>query len=127
VPFHAIEGIERPFLVLFFVLAGASLDVSTLARVGGIGAGYVALRSAGKVLGARLGAELGGADPLTCRWIGLGLLPQAGVAMGMALVASHRLPMDPQLLLSIVVSSTVLFELVGPVLVRLALLRFRAA
>lgn len=120
-PFHEIEGIEGQVMVIFFVLAGASLELHVLHQVGVLGAAYVVLRTVGKVLGARIGAHCGKADVATRRWMGLALLPQAGVAIGMALVASTLFPEQRQLLLSVIIGSTVLFELVGPVMTRLAL------
>lgn len=122
-PFHAIEGIETPFMVLFFVLAGASLDLGMLLHIGWIGLFYIVLRSIGKLAGAGCGAVASGADPVTRRWMGMALLPQAGVAIGMALVASNRFPEHQQILLSIVISTTVVFEIIGPVLTRFALRR----
>jgi len=86
-----------------------------------IGIVYILSRSCGKILGARIGSELSYADPNTKRWIGLALLPQAGVAIGMALVASNHFPEYWQTLLSIVISSTIFFEIIGPIFTRLAL------
>lgn len=120
-PFHEIEGIEGQVMMVFFVLAGASLELHVLREIGMLGIAYVLLRTAGKLLGAQLGAHFGKADAMTRRWMGLALLPQAGVAIGMALVASALFPEHRQLLLAVVIGSTVLFELVGPVMTRLAL------
>jgi len=117
-PFHAIEGIEWPFLILFFLLAGAALHVEALAQIGTLGAGYIGLRVAGRILGTRLGGWLSGAAPTTRRWIGLALLPQAGVAIGMALLASQRFPEVRNIILPVVLGSTVVFELLGPVVTR---------
>jgi len=122
-PFHAIENVESPLMVIFFVLAGASLEIGALAELGIIGGVYILCRSIGKMLGARLGGEISGIAPATKRWIGLAMLPQAGVAIGMALVASNQFPEYRQVLLSIVISSTVFFEILGPVFTRLALRR----
>jgi Kef-type K+ transport system membrane component KefB len=122
-PFHEIENIEWPFMSIFFVLAGASLEFNTIMEVGLIGFIYIVSRSAGKLLGARIGAELSGADDNTRRWMGCALLPQAGVAMGMALVASNQFPEYRQTLLTIVIASTVFFEIIGPIFTRLALSR----
>lgn len=120
-PFHAIEGIESLFMVVFFVLAGASLEFDALAAIGAIGAVYVLCRALGKYAGAWLGAALGGSAGSDRRWMGLALLPQAGVAIGLALVASNRFPEFSQLMLPIVIASTVVFEIIGPVFTRLAL------
>ena len=89
-PFHAIEGIEWPFLVLFFVLAGASLEIDVLWAAGAGLAGYVVLRVIGRLLGAWLGGMLCADNPAERWWMGLAMLPQAGVALGMALVAAQR-------------------------------------
>jgi Kef-type K+ transport system membrane component KefB len=122
-PFHAIEGIEWPFMVLFFVLAGATLDLSTLPTIGALGAGYVLLRVIGRVAGGWLGGWLAGDSAANRHWLGIALMPQAGVALGMALVAVQHLPQYADTLLPVVIAATVLFELVGPPLTRLALRR----
>jgi len=120
-PFHAIEGVEWPFMLTFFVLAGATLDLSTAASVGFIGAAYILLRAFGKLFGGYIGALGCRADDTTRRWMGLALLPQAGVAIGMALVASGYFPEHRQVLLSVAIGSTVLFEIIGPIFTKLAL------
>lgn len=122
-PFHAIEGIEWPFLVLFFVLSGALIDVPALLAIGTLGLAYVVLRTAGRVAGGLLGARVDGGGVRASGWMGLALLPQAGVAVGMALVAIERFPAAPRTLLPVVVGSTVIFELIGPICARLALRR----
>jgi len=122
-PFHTIEGIEWPFMVVFFVLAGASLELTALREIGLIGVIYILSRASGKILGARIGSQMSRADQVTTSWMGAALLPQAGVAIGMALVAANYFPEYRQILLSVVISSTVFFEIVGPVFTRLALRR----
>ncbi len=122
-PFHAIENIEWPFMILFFVLAGASLDVSALKDVQMAAVVYILARVVGRVLGGWLGATASGADRSVRRWIGLAMMPQAGVALGMALVASTRIPELRASVLPVVIGSTVLFELVGPICTRFALRR----
>lgn len=125
-PFHAIEGTESLFMVLFFVLAGASLEVRSLEDMGLIGVVYILCRALGKYLGSRVGGELSQADQQTRSWMGPALLPQAGVAIGMALVAANQFPEYRQVVLSVVISSTVFFELIGPPITRLALQKSRA-
>jgi len=117
-PFHAIEGIEWPFLILFFLLAGAALHLEALAQAGILAALYIGLRIAGRLIGTRLGGRLSGTEPVIRRWIGLTLLPQAGVAIGMALAASQHFPELRDLILPVVLGATVIFELVGPVVTR---------
>jgi NhaP-type Na+/H+ or K+/H+ antiporter len=120
-PFHAIEGVEWPFMVIFFVLAGASLEFASVTHLGLVGLIYIVCRVVGKVLGAKVGGLVGGSDRATQKWMGLALLPQAGVAMGMALVVANQLPEFQNLLLTVVISSTVLFEITGPIITRMAL------
>lgn len=120
-PFHAIEGIEWPFMVIFFVVAGASLELNTLLDGGLIGIAYILLRIVGKVLGGYTGATVANTDAITRRWIGPSLLPQAGAAMGMALVASHLFPQHQQMLLTIIIGATITFEIIGPIFARIAL------
>lgn len=120
-PFHAIEGIEWVFLIIFFTLAGASLSLESLTSIGVIGITYIIARIFGKILGGFLGAKISKADKATQYWIGPALLPQAGVAIGMALVASIKFPQYQQLLLSVVISTTIFFEIIGPIVTRFAL------
>lgn len=122
-PFHAIEGVEWPFLVLFFLLAGSALQIKTIGQVGLLGLGYIALRVMGRLLGSWVGGKIGNTESQMSRWMGVALLPQAGVAIGMVLLASQRFPDMKDILLPVILGSTVFFELVGPVLTRLVLLR----
>lgn len=122
-PFHAIEDIERPFIVLFFVLAGASFHLQALGKIGLIGIAYVLLRASSRVAGAWVGGRVSRADPVYGRWMGLALMPQAGVALGMALIAGQRFPEAADTLLPVAIGATVVFELFGPVLTRMSLNR----
>ncbi len=126
-PFHAIENVEWPFLIVFFVLAGASLDLSLISQLGLLGLLYVIARIIGKIAGAWIGATLSEAPQSVRRWMGIALLPQAGVAIGMALLASDQFPAYGQLVLTVVTGTTVLFELFGPIGTRLALRRAELA
>jgi Kef-type K+ transport system membrane component KefB len=122
-PFTAIEGIEWPFMILFFILAGASLDLNALRATSLLGVAYILLRLIGRVIGAWGGGILVGAPPLIRQWMGMALWPQAGVALGMALLASQHLPELKEVILPIAIGSTIIFELVGPVMTRKALLK----
>ena len=122
-PFSEIEYMDWPFMILFFLLAGASLHVDKLAHLGWIGLAYIAMRVLGLVVGAYAGGGLAGAEPRIRRWMGLAIMPQAGVALGMALVAGEAFPHLKDTILPLVVGSTVVFELLGPVMTRLALIR----
>ncbi len=120
-PFHAIEGISTPLLIIFFLMAGFQFDPAALLVIGVAGIAYILARTAGKVGGGYLGARLGGADPVLTRVVGWCLLPQAGVALGLALMAAQVFPDRAGALLSLLVGSTIVFELVGPLITRRAL------
>jgi Kef-type K+ transport system membrane component KefB len=115
-PFHEIEHVEWPFMILFFVLAGASLEVEELRVVGPIGLAYILLRTLGRVLGGWLGGALADVPVLYRRWLGLALIPQAGVALGMALVGGQYFPDLAETLLAITIGSAIVFEIFGPIL-----------
>ncbi len=119
--FHEIENIEPPFLILFFVLAGASLEFGYINEIGLIACIYIIARIIGKIIGAKVGGAISRTDASVQNWMGIALMPQAGVAMGMALVASNQLPEYRQLLLSVAISTTIFFELFGPVFTTMAL------
>ncbi len=122
-PFHEIEHIEWPFMVFFFVLAGASLRLDSLHDIGLIGLAYLVLRTLARVLGGWIGGIVADAPILHRRWIGLALIPQAGVALGMALVAANHFPQLAETLLVVAIGATVVFEVVGPILTQRALRR----
>jgi len=122
-PFHAIEYIEWPFLILFFILAGCSLHIGALIKIGLAGTVYVVSRVAGRLTGGWLGGTFAGAEKKMRAWMGVAMMPQAGVAMGMVLLAGQYVPSAEQVLLPIVIGSTVIFELIGPILTRFALTR----
>lgn len=121
--FHEIERIEWPFLLLFFVMAGASLEVEMLAGLGWLGVGYVLLRILARIVGGMLGNRLLGRSSKEGAMLGLALMPQAGVAIGMALVAAERAPTWAGPLMAITIASTVVFELIGPFATQWALRR----
>lgn len=122
-PFHAINKIESPFLIIFFILAGASLEIDSLIAVGWIGIAYILLRIGGRLVGVYVGSRLTQSSTLIRQHMAKALMPQAGIALGMALVAAERLPQSGPSLMSIVIGTTVFFELFGPVLTRRALIK----
>ncbi|NKX43434.1 cation:proton antiporter [Roseicyclus persicicus] len=121
--FHEIEHVQWPFMLLFFLMAGAVLEVAQLWALGGVGVAYVVLRILARVIGGWTGGWLAGADPVERRWIGPALLPQAGVAVGMALVAAEQFPDWGPQIMSLTVGTTVAFEVIGPPITRLAVAR----
>jgi len=122
-PFHEIKGIEWPFLILFFLLSGARLELEALIQVGAVGTAYILLRVVGQIAGTWIGGRLVKVEPVTRRWMGVALMPQAGVALGMALLAVESFPEYEHVILPVVLGSTVVFELAGPIATRWALER----
>jgi len=117
--------------VIFYGLAGAHLHLAALPTLGAIGVVYVVARSLGLVIGSRLGARIGGVSDVIKRYLGPGILTQAGVAIGLALIAAdycadigspHAVRVGTTLLTTVTATSVV-FEIVGPLLTKYALER----
>ncbi|MEP0232261.1 cation:proton antiporter [Roseibium sp.] len=121
--FHEIEHVEWPFMTLFFVLAGGMLEVGSLSELGLLGFGYVALRLVGRFIGGWIGGAFTSLKKPERAWMGMALVPQAGVALGMALVGVEVLPHWRDQILTIAIGSTVVFELIGPPMTQFALTR----
>ena len=110
-----------PLFMLFFVLSGAALDFSVLVTASLVGVVYVIVRVAGKVFGATVGALAEKCDRNIVRWLGLTLVPQAGVAIGMARLAMIDLPEYGAVINAVVLAGTMIYELTGPLITKLAL------
>ena len=112
-----------PLFLLFFVISGAELDLSVLPTVGLLGVLYVLVRALGKWLGAFVGSAAVKAPDNVRKYLGLTLIPQAGVAIGMAGMVMDLLPTYGAQIRAVVLAATLVYELVGPVLTKLALQR----
>lgn len=112
--FHEIEHIQWPFMILFFLLAGAGLEIEALELLGWTGVIFVVLRVVSRLIGGIIGARIGAASRAQAAWFGPALLPQAGVAVGMALVAGEKFPQWAPVIMAITVASTIVFEIIGP-------------
>lgn len=110
-----------PLLMLFFVISGADLDLAVVPTVGMLGVVYLATRSLGKYVGAYLGALVTKADENIRKYLGITLLPQAGVAIGMAQLAMSALPEQGPRIRAVVLCATLIYELVGPLMTKKAL------
>lgn len=121
-----MERVDRwtaPLFVLFFVLSGAELELSVFTEITIvlIGIAYILSRSAGKYSGAYLSAKLSGCNDNIVKYLGITLLPQAGVALGMAM-KSQVLGGEIGLIISnITLFAVLVYELVGPLLTKIAL------
>lgn len=112
-----------PIYVLFFVISGAELDLTVFGdlAVVGIGVAYILSRSAGKIFGATASARLTRCEPTICKYLGITLLPQAGVALGMSVVVAAEFGETGAIICNIVLFSVLIYELVGPLLTKMAL------
>ncbi len=115
--FRTIKSIEQPLYLLFFALAGAAIHLSDLPGVGLLGVAYIGVRVAAKIVGAAIGGPLGGLPFRQSLRLGIDLTPQAGVAVGLAVLASEAVPGHGAEAATVVLGSVVLFELIGPLLV----------
>lgn len=120
---YKCERWTAPVYVLFFVISGAELDLTVFGdlAVVGIGIAYIISRSAGKIFGANISARLTRCEPSICKYLGITLLPQAGVALGMSVVVAAQFGEEGAIIRNIVLFSVLIYELVGPILTRMAL------
>ncbi|MBN1678898.1 MAG: cation:proton antiporter [Anaerolineae bacterium] len=125
-----IEQAGPVVYVLFFALVGAGLDLGTLPAIGTLGLAYMILRIVGKYSGAWLGGYVAGTDPTVRDNLGLALLSQAGVAIGLALSVETRFqdfgPEGEQLVdrvVNVVTATTFVVQIIGPLLVKVAITR----
>ncbi len=122
--YRQVERFTPPILSLFFIVSGMNLDLRSFTGLGIIGVCYFLVRIAGKYIGAYLGCALTQTPKKIRNNLGLALVPQAGVAIGLAFLGRRMLSDAPgKMLLSIILSSSVLYELIGPASAKIALVR----
>ncbi len=120
--FKQVNSFTPPIQLLFFVLSGMRMDLNALKAAGLIGVVYFLVRILGKYAGAWLGAVIGKASLPIRRYMGLALIPQAGVSIGLAVLGQRILPAESGVLLStIILSSGVLYEMIGPACAKAAI------
>ena len=125
-----LEGTERwtpPLFMLFFVVSGASLELNVFLS-GGIvlliAGVYILFRMVGKFGGAFVGGRVTKAEPVVQKYLGWTLFPQAGVAIGMATLASQGFESNPEygaMILAVALAATLIYELIGPIITKIAL------
>ena len=115
--FRTVRTIEQPLYLLFFALAGASIHLDDIGGVGVVGVVYISVRVGAKIIGGLIGGLFGGLGWRIALRLGVNLTPQAGVAVGLAVLASEVLGPPGAEAATVVLGSVVLFELVGPLLV----------
>jgi len=116
--FDILKRIDPPLYLIFFVLAGSHLDISVLTKLRLLGIGYLVSRVLGKSVGAWIGGQISHSTTSIKRYMGLGLVPQAGVALGVALIARAEFPEVGGLVLTVIVATTVVSALFQPIIFR---------
>ena len=119
------EKWTSPLYVLFFVVSGAELELSVFSNmtIVLVGVVYIIFRSLGKYFGAFGSCKLAGCDDNVTKYLGITLLPQAGVALGMSLTAASLGGMEASIIRNVVLFSVLVYELVGPMLTKSALMK----
>jgi len=121
--FESVNSVDWPLYVMFYVLAGANLDIGLLGSLGLIGSVYIISRIFGRIGGAYAGAVIAGTEQSIRRYMGLALMAQAGVAIGLAMMAKASLPHTGGAILNTIIATTVVYEIFGPIAARYALLK----
>lgn len=120
--YHQLNHFTPPIMTIFFVLSGLNFNLQSFASIGLIGLTYVVVRIIGKMSGAFLGNVITHQSKEVRNYLGFALVPSAGVAIGLAFLAQRILPEETgSLLMTIVLASAVIYELIGPVCARFAL------
>ena len=126
--FHEVYKLASPFIAMFFVLIGLSLDLSVIGQIGLIGIIYMITRTIAKMIGASLGAFFSNAETVVQKYLGPCLLSQAGVALGLAVLISEHLAkfgteaaQSGLLILNTITATTIVFQIFGPLAIKWAL------
>lgn len=117
------DNFTPPIFLLFFVISGAGFEVSALKGIGFIGLIYVVMRVIGKLFGAWFGGKITKQDNNICKYLGPTLMPQAGVALGLIVVAGSLVPEFAPEIRVIILCSTFIYSLIGPVAAKIALVK----
>jgi Kef-type K+ transport system membrane component KefB len=118
--FANVDTWTVPLLLMFFVFSGADINLALLPKFAIIALCYVILRSFGKIFGSWAGARIVKAPATVAKYLGWAMLPQAGVAIGFAVIARSMFP-ELSYLSTIVLAIVIVFEIVGPLAAKRAL------
>lgn len=119
--FEQMDRMTPPIFMLFFFVTGAGMDVTIIPTVGAIGVVYIIFRVIGKIAGAFIGGRMSKAHPNVQKYLGIGLIPQAGVAIGLAMMCGSVVPQYAKQITAVVVCGTIIYELIGPILTKVTL------
>jgi Kef-type K+ transport system membrane component KefB len=121
--FESLRSVEFVVYILFFTIAGASLNLSAVVAGGVLVVIYIVARAVGKIGAGFLGGLTQSMTPSESVWLGLGMLPQAGVAVGLGLAAAQAFPEVGATINAVVLAAVVVFELTGPLATQQAIQR----
>ena len=118
-----VDRWTAPLFVLFFVISGSELDVAVFGDIAVVGIGllYILARSGGKIIGASVSSKFMKCSKKIQKYLGITLLPQAGVALGMSVTVAEELGAEGAIIRSIVLFAVLIYELAGPMLTKIAL------
>ena len=125
--FAAVDQFDPPIMLPFFVMSGMNMDITAFKTIGIVGVVYFVTRLIGKYFGTYFSAKLCHSPNETKKYLGFALAPQAGVAIGLAFLAARILPQDiGDTFLTVILCSSVLYELLGPILAKYALIKSKS-
>ena len=118
-----VDRWTAPLFVLFFVISGSELDVAVFGDIAVVGIGllYILARSGGKIIGASVSSKFMKCSKKIQKYLGITLLPQAGVALGMSVTVAEELGAEGAIIRNIVLFAVLIYELAGPMLTKIAL------
>lgn len=119
--FDVVNDFTPPIYLLFFTTAGASLNIKVLSSVGVIGVAYIFSRAVGKILGATLGAKAVGAEESIVKYLGMSLLTQGGISIGLSIIVRRELPQFSDSIVTVILLSVLVFEIAGPIMAKIAI------
>jgi Kef-type K+ transport system membrane component KefB len=119
--FSAINDFVPIFYILFFTIAGASLDIKILYTVGFIGIAYIIARATGKILGAWVGSKSVRAEKQVQKYLGFALLPQGGISIGLSVLVMQQLPQYAVEITTIIMASVLFYETLGPIFAKISI------
>ncbi len=121
--FKTLEGTDPPFYAIFFVIAGADLNLELVSSMGALGFAYLAARACGKFIGAGIGAKRLKMEPQVQRFLGFGLMAQAGLAVGLTITVGRQFPEYYPVISTVILSSVTLNEMFGPISAKFAIVQ----
>lgn len=125
--FDTVESFGVPIYLIFFTFSGMHLDLSVIKSLGLLSIIYIISRTVGKILGSYIGGVVTNAEPNVKKYLGLGLLPQAGVAIGLAVIAADIFPSMGSEIKNLIMAAVLFYEIIGPVLTKNILIKAHEA